>query len=70
MISLHTRLLAAHAAYDTPELVDLYTEAADTAATQNATGFYLTQAHIYALELGHSDAAALRIRLVDIGSEN
>ena len=70
MINLQTRLLAAHAAYDTAALVDLYTEAAATATTQNATGFYLTQAYIYALDVGHDDAATLRVRLVAMGREN
>ncbi|OUS34588.1 hypothetical protein A9Q94_15970 [Rhodobacterales bacterium 56_14_T64] len=70
MSSLETRLLAAHAAGDTLAQVALYTEAADTAATQDAAGFFLTQAYIYALEIGHSEAATLRARLVDMGREN
>ncbi len=70
MSDLETRLLAAHAAGDTMAQVALYTEAADTAATQNAAGFFLTQAYIYALELGHEDIATLRARLVDMGREN
>lgn len=70
MSSLETRLLAAHAAGDTLAQIALYTEAANTAATQDATGFFLTQAYVYALELGHDDSAILRTRLVDMGREN
>jgi len=70
MSSLEARLLAAHAAGDTLAQVALYTEAADTAATQDAAGFFLTQAYIYALELGHDDIAILRTRLADMGREN
>jgi len=70
MSSLETRLLAAHAAGDTLAQVALYTEAADTAATQGAAGFFLTQAYIYALDLGHNDTAVLRTRLADMGREN
>ncbi|PCJ04259.1 MAG: hypothetical protein COB16_19240 [Rhodobacteraceae bacterium] len=70
MTSLEARLLTAHAASDRLALVALYTEAADTAATQDAAGFYLTQAYIYALEQDHDDAAILRNKLVSMGREN
>ncbi|AZV79550.1 hypothetical protein EBB79_17840 [Parasedimentitalea marina] len=70
MTRLNNRLLAAHAAGDTPALVALYTEAADTAASQDAMGFYLTQAYIYALDAGHGSATVLHSRLVEMGRDN
>ena len=69
MISLETRLLAAHDRDDTSSLVDLYTEAANAASHQDASAFYLTQAYIYALDLGHRNAEHLRKRLVKLGRE-
>lgn len=69
MSDLDARLLAAHAAGDLNLLVALYTQAADAAPTPEAAAFYLTHAHIFALELGHPDAAILRARLVDQGRE-
>ena len=69
MSDLDARLLAAHAAGDQSQLVQLYTEAADHATSDQAAGFYLTHAYIFALELGHPDAPALRARLVDMGRE-
>jgi hypothetical protein len=67
--SLDERLLAAHADDDRAALVDLYTEAADAARDEDACGFYLTHAYVYALERGHPVAAALRARLIDMGRE-
>ncbi|QJF51418.1 hypothetical protein [Roseobacter ponti] len=69
MSTLDARLLAAHEAGDQTALVTLYTEAADQAADDDAAGFYLTQAYIYGLELGHGAAGALRARLVSMGRE-
>ncbi len=69
MSDLNARLLAAHAADDRVALIRLYSEAADQAPTEQAAGFYLTHAHVFALELGHPDAAALRARLVAMGRE-
>ncbi|MCB1343038.1 MAG: hypothetical protein KDK24_18610 [Pseudooceanicola sp.] len=68
-MTLDDRLLTAHAAGDRAALVALYTEAAETAADANAAGFFLTHAYVWALELGHPDAAALRSRLVAEGRE-
>jgi hypothetical protein len=70
MSDLEARLLAAHAAGDKIALVALYTEAADAAESGDAAGFFVTHAYIYALELGHADAPALRGRLVAMGREN
>ncbi len=70
MSNLDARLLAAHEAGDLPALVALYQEAAGRAGTDTARGFYLTHAHVFALELGHADAPALRAALVAMGREH
>lgn len=70
MNRLEPRLLAAHAAQNTAALVDLYTEAANTALSQDATGFYLTHAYVFALEIAHPNAGDLRARLVQSGRES
>lgn len=69
MSDLDSRLLAAHAAGDKMALVALYSEAAERAGNSEAAWFYLTHAHVFALELGHPDAGALRARLVAAGRE-
>lgn len=69
MSDLDDRLLRAHAAGAPEPLVTLYAEAADTAATPEAAGFYLTQAYVYALDAGHPMARDLRARLVALGRE-
>lgn len=69
MNGLDARLLEAHARDDHPALVTLYSEAADTARDADAIGFYLTHAYIFALELGHPDAASLHARLKETGRE-
>ncbi len=69
MTSLQARLLAAHALADPVALARLYTEAADTADSEDAAGFYLTHAHIFALEAGLPEADALRQRLIDMKRE-
>ena len=68
-VPLDQRLLAAHDADDRAALVGLYTLAADQANSATATGFYLTHAYVYALELGDARARALHARLVDMGRE-
>ena len=67
--SLQTRLLEAHALDDRTALVDLYTEAADTANNPTASGFYLTHAYVYALETAHPLAEKLHSRLVAEGRD-
>ena len=69
MSDLETRLLAAHAAGDRVALARLYSEAANEALDPEAAGFFLTQAYVFALEAGLSDAAALHARLKDAGRE-
>lgn len=69
MSDLDAALLAAHASGDLEALVTLYTRAADAASDSQAAAFYLTHAHVFAMELGHADAPALRQRLIDQGRE-
>jgi len=69
MNDLDARLLAAHAAHDLPALVALNREAADAAETEAARGFFLTHAHVFALEMGHPDTQVLRAALIAMGRE-
>lgn len=69
MTDLDARLLAAHQRADLDALIALYQEAAANAQTPAAQGFYLTHAHVFALELGHVDAPFLRATLVAMGRE-
>jgi hypothetical protein len=69
MTALDSALLAAHAAGDGAALVRLYTQAADTADDPQAAAFYLTHAHVFALEAGDAAAPGLRARLVAQGRE-
>ena len=65
-------MLAAHAENDLAELVDLYTRAAnmsETAGDTDAACFYLTQAYVFALDIGAPAAQTLRARLKDLGRE-
>lgn len=67
MSDLDARLLEAHARDDRVALVALYSEAADAANTDEARGFYLTHAFVFALESGAPEAPALRARLQEMG---
>ncbi|MEM6371333.1 MAG: hypothetical protein AAF727_00915 [Pseudomonadota bacterium] len=69
MTDLDARLLAAHEAGETWALVTLYREAADTAPDDVSRAFYLTHAHVFALETGHPDAPTLRAALIAMGRE-
>ncbi|MGR3636358.1 MAG: hypothetical protein ACU0BK_10595 [Shimia sp.] len=66
---LDQRLLAAHAAGDAPTLVALYCQAAETAATDEARGFFLTHAYVFALEIGDARAPDLRQELSEMGRD-
>ena len=70
MSDLDARLLAAHDAGDRGALVTLYTEAADRAPHRDAAAFYLTHAHVHALERGDPGAPGLRARLVTMGRDS
>ncbi|SPH21531.1 hypothetical protein ASD8599_02283 [Ascidiaceihabitans donghaensis] len=69
MTDLNAAMLAAHTASDQNALVALYTQAADQAVDLDAACFFLTHAYVFALELGHTQAEALRLRLVAEGRE-
>lgn len=66
---LDQRLLEAHEKGDQSELVALYTEAAEHAQDEEAQGFYLTHAYVYALELGDARVQALHARLISLGRD-
>ena len=70
MSDLNEKLLVAHASGDLNALVRLYRAAADGANDAEAAGFYLTHAHVFAMELGHPDTAALRQLLIEQGRES
>ena len=69
MNKLDAQFIAAHEANDTSLLIRLYTQAADETETEEAAGFFLTHAYVFALEAGAPEAPALRQRLVDMGRE-
>ena len=62
-------LIEAHEAGDGARLVTLYTEAANQAGDIDAECFFLTHAYVFALQVGHSSADALRARLIAHGRE-
>jgi hypothetical protein len=70
--ALDAALIAAHAAGDGRGLVALYAGAADAACRTGDAGaeaFFLTQAYVFALEVGAPEAAALHARLVARGRD-
>ena len=67
--ALDKKLLEAHAQGDHPALITLYLEAADMAAQEAATGFYLTQAYVFALQTADRRAPEIKARLVEMGRE-
>jgi hypothetical protein len=67
MSDLDQRLLAAHAAADRAALVTLYCEAADASQCENARGFFLTQAFVFALDAGDARAEDVHRRLSVMG---
>ena len=69
MTDLDADLLAAHAVGDLTVLVRLYQQAARDAQDADAAAFYLTHAHVFALECNHPDQDALRAELVAAGRE-
>lgn len=66
---LDARLLAAHTAHDGAALIALYREASQAAVSEDARGFYLTHAYVFALEQGDPCAPDLRAQLVAMGRE-
>ncbi|WP_298836179.1 hypothetical protein [uncultured Roseobacter sp.] len=69
MSTLDAQLIAAHEQNDTETLVRLYARAAEHADDEDAAGFYLTHAYVFALESGHPDVPGLRARLIALGRE-
>ena len=63
MITLDDRLFDAHARDDRTGLIALYAEAADAADNVDAACFYLTHAHVFALEKGDPVTDVLYQRL-------
>jgi hypothetical protein len=68
-VALDDLILTAHAEDDRAALVTLYSRAADLAEDVDTECFFLTYAHIFALELNHPSQANLRARLVAYGRE-
>lgn len=62
-MTLEQDLLAAHADGDKYRLTELYERAADTADTEAAKYFFMTQAYVFALDCGHEKASELAERL-------
>lgn len=69
MNDLNARLLAAHAADDRRALAELYEAAAKATDDEDAAGFFLTQAYVFALETGHAATGRLRAALVAAGRD-
>lgn len=69
MNDLEQRLLAAHTDGKHAALVSLYQEAASAARSEDERAFFLTQAHVFALETAHPDSPLLRQRLMQMGRE-
>jgi hypothetical protein len=69
MMPRDAQLLAAHAAGDSAALVDLYLQAAEATPDANKAAFFLTHAHVFALECAHPSTDALRATLIRQGRE-
>lgn len=66
-MDLDHALLEAHDRNDKPALVALYTQAAKTAASEEARAFYLTHAFVFALETHAPERRALGAELRQMG---
>jgi hypothetical protein len=64
---LDQTLLRAHETRDGTALAHLYTHAADHSPNTDEQAFFLTQAYIFALEVGDPTAQALETRLRHLG---
>lgn len=69
MTPLGKAILAAYAASDNSALVDLYAKAAAETNDENRAAFYLTHAHVFALETDHPSTDTLRAALIAAGRE-
>jgi hypothetical protein len=70
MTNLDTALLAAHETGDLDALVGLYHQAATEAPAEDAAGFYLTHAYVFALEHGDRRAESIRAELIRLGRDS
>ena len=66
---LNQKIIAAHKIRDDWLLVELYTQAADSSTDCDRECFFLTFAHIFALEQNHPSQSNLRERLESNGRE-
>ncbi len=69
MNELQAQLLRAHEDGNAAALVDIYTTAAEQEKDDQRRAFLLTQAHVFALEIDHPDAPALRAALIALNCE-
>ena len=71
MSALDAQIIAAHDAGDHTALVTLYTQAADAIEPRDvdAACFFLTHAHVFALEAADPRTPELRARLIKHGRE-
>ena len=69
-MTLDDALIQAHAQGDKIALVALYREAASKTSEGRAKRFYLTQAYIFALEIGTTEVARLKADLVHLGADS
>ena len=70
--ALHDALLLAHERHEGAVLVGLYADAAQRAQVRDQTkaqAFFLTQAYVFALEIGLSETRDLREQLIELGAE-
>lgn len=67
--ALDRALLDAHARGDTGALIGLYAAAADASGDDQAAGFFLTHAYVFALEAGDARTDHLRHALVTLGRD-
>ncbi len=67
--ALEADLLAAHGRGDKAALVTLYQAAAAQAPDAPSRAFFLTHAMVFALELGHPAAAAIKADLIAMGCD-
>lgn len=61
--ALNAELLAAHARSDGCALAELYQRAAAQSESEDARGFFLVHAYVFALETGHPDQGRIRDQL-------
>ncbi len=67
--ALDAQMIAAHEVGNKPDLIRLYTQAADISDDIDTACFYLTHAYIFALDTGAAETTILHARLVQHGRE-